>query len=106
MASVCDHGKLVLKICRLIEDRPRLRSASSRLRSITAVVAWMKRSVIRVGGCATVWPPGFSAQFPRTNLLRICGTASTAHNRVVVKVQMNDGCLISFKIDFLRKEIS
>ena len=57
MAGVCDHGKLLLKICRLIEDRPRLRYASSRLRLIAAVVAWMKRSVIRVGGCVTVRPP-------------------------------------------------
>ena len=105
MASVCDHRKFVLEICRLIEDRPRLRYASSRLRLIAAIVAWMKRSVIRVSGCAMVWPPWFSAQFPRTNLPRICGTASVARHRVVVKIQINHSSLISFMIGFLRKEI-
>ena len=105
MAGVCDHSKFALKISRLIEDRPRLRYASSRLRLIAAVVAWMRRSVIQVGGCVTVRPPGFSAQLPRTNLLRICGTASVARHRVVVKIQINHSSLISFMIGFLRKEI-
>ena len=87
------HGKFVPRISRLIEDRPRLRYASSRLPRVLESVARRKRSVLRVVGCVTlrqrrhdrqqsdcVSPTrvatDFSPQFSRTNLPWLIGPSS------------------------------